>query len=56
MESLLEPMDCSPLDDLMDDWLQPLEPSENLDADQREPRWYPLLKSTGAESEMGSGP
>uniref|UniRef100_A0A8C9IIW3 Histone RNA hairpin-binding protein RNA-binding domain-containing protein n=1 Tax=Piliocolobus tephrosceles TaxID=591936 RepID=A0A8C9IIW3_9PRIM len=28
MESLLEPMDSTPLDDLLDDWLQALEPSE----------------------------
>lgn len=28
MESLLEPMDSTPLDDLLDHWLQALEPSE----------------------------
>lgn len=33
MESLLERMDSTPLDDLLDYWLQPLEPSENLDGD-----------------------
>ncbi|XP_039692146.1 uncharacterized protein LOC120581358 isoform X2 [Pteropus medius] len=56
MESLLEPMDSTSLDDLLDDWLQPLELSENLDGDQREPRQHPLLKPIGAGSERGSGP
>lgn len=34
MESLLKPMDSTPLDDLLDDWLQTLEHSENLDGGQ----------------------
>ena len=35
MESLLEPMDSNPLDDLLDHWLRPLELSENLDGDRK---------------------
>ncbi|XP_005382163.1 PREDICTED: oocyte-specific histone RNA stem-loop-binding protein 2-like isoform X2 [Chinchilla lanigera] len=34
-ESLLEPMDSPSLDDLLDDWFQALEPSENLDGGQK---------------------
>lgn len=35
MEHLLEPMGSTPLDDLLDDWFQALEPSTNLDGDQK---------------------
>ncbi|KAF6081715.1 hypothetical protein HJG60_008736 [Phyllostomus discolor] len=45
MESLLEPMDSTPLDDLLDYWLQPLEPSENLDGDQKGGQFVDLVAS-----------
>ncbi|VFV21602.1 stem loop binding protein 2 [Lynx pardinus] len=35
MDHLLEPMGSTPLDDLLDDWFQALEPSTNLDGDQK---------------------
>ncbi|XP_008571014.1 PREDICTED: oocyte-specific histone RNA stem-loop-binding protein 2-like [Galeopterus variegatus] len=35
MESLLEQMESTPLDDLLDDWLQTLKPSENVDGGQK---------------------
>ncbi|KAF3821590.1 oocyte-specific histone RNA stem-loop-binding protein 2-like [Mirounga leonina] len=35
MELLLEPMGSTHLDDLLDDWFQVLEPSVNLDGDQK---------------------
>lgn len=35
MEHFLEPMGSTPLDDLLDDWFQALEPSANLDGDQK---------------------
>ncbi|KAI5178898.1 Histone Rna Hairpin-Binding Protein [Manis pentadactyla] len=35
MEHLLHPMGSTPLDGLLDDWFQALEPSENLDGDQK---------------------
>lgn len=35
MEHLLEPMGSTHLDDLLDDWFQVLEPSVNLDGDQK---------------------
>ncbi|XP_006866283.1 PREDICTED: oocyte-specific histone RNA stem-loop-binding protein 2-like [Chrysochloris asiatica] len=34
MENLFAPVDSTPLDNLLDDWLQALEPSENWDGDQ----------------------
>lgn len=35
MEYLLQPMGSTPLDGLLGDWFQALEPSENLDGDQK---------------------
>uniref|UniRef100_A0A8C9JKT7 Histone RNA hairpin-binding protein n=1 Tax=Panthera tigris altaica TaxID=74533 RepID=A0A8C9JKT7_PANTA len=43
MEHLLEPMGSTPLDDLLDDWFQALEPSPNLDGDQKGAQFADLV-------------
>uniref|UniRef100_A0ABI7YRN0 Histone RNA hairpin-binding protein RNA-binding domain-containing protein n=1 Tax=Felis catus TaxID=9685 RepID=A0ABI7YRN0_FELCA len=43
MEHLLEPMGSTPLDDLLDDWFQALEPSTNLDGDQKGAQFADLV-------------
>uniref|UniRef100_A0A667G043 Histone RNA hairpin-binding protein n=1 Tax=Lynx canadensis TaxID=61383 RepID=A0A667G043_LYNCA len=43
MDHLLESMGSTPLDDLLDDWFQALEPSTNLDGDQKGAQFADLV-------------
>eukprot|EP00071_Canis_lupus_P047063 XP_022280620.1 uncharacterized LOC474694 isoform X1 [Canis lupus familiaris] len=43
MEHLLEPMGSTPTDDLLDDWFQALEPSVNLNEDQKGAQFADLV-------------